>query len=116
MRTLSAPLLAAQRSVSAVPYLKVVVSDRIGGIRRLGWSRLHTGSEADGYHAAAMPGDGSLIRARISGERLLYQRVTSPGSGSNFGSWTDLEATAAADVALCAEGARVLAFFVAPDG
>jgi hypothetical protein len=116
MRTLSAPLLAAQRSPSAVPYLKVVVSDRIGGIRRLAWARLYTGSEADGYHAAATPGDGSLIRARISGERLLYQRVTSPGSGSNFGSWTDLEATAAADVAACSEGSRALVFFVAPDG
>jgi hypothetical protein len=115
MRTLSAPLLAAQRSASAVPYLKVVISDRIGGIRRLAWSRLYNGAEPDGYHAAAMPGDGSLIRARISGERLYYQRVTTPGSGSNFGSWTDLAATAA-DVALCADGSRVLLFFVDPDG
>src|SRR3989442_2251554 len=31
MRTLPAPLLAAQRSSSSVPYLKVTVSDRIGG-------------------------------------------------------------------------------------
>jgi hypothetical protein len=116
MRTLSAPLLAAQRSASAVPHLKVVVSDRIGGIRRLAWSRLYTGAEADGYHAATMPGDASLIRARIAGERLYYQRVTGPGSGSNFGSWTDLAPTAAADVALCAEGSRVLLFFVDPDG
>ena len=116
MRTLSAPLLAAQRSASAVPYLKVVVSDRIGGVRRLAWSRLYTGAEADGYHAAAMPGDGWLIRARISGERLYYQRVTTPGSGSNFGSWTDLAATAAADVALCAEGSRVLLLYVDPGG
>src|SRR5438477_230514 len=74
MRLLSAPLLAAQKSASAVPYLKAVVSDRIGGIRRLAWSRLYTGSEPDGYHAAALPGDGSLIRARPSGGRVYYQR------------------------------------------
>jgi len=70
MRTLSAPLLAAQRSPSAVPYLRVVISDRIGGIRRLAWTRLYSGSEPDGCHAAAMPGDGSLVRARVAGGRL----------------------------------------------
>ena len=59
MRTLPATLLAAQKSASAAPYLKVVASDRIGGVRRPAWSRLYTGSEPDGYHAAAMPGDGS---------------------------------------------------------
>jgi hypothetical protein len=67
MRTLTAALLAAQRSRSAVPYLKVTAADRIGGIRRLAFSRLYTGSEADSHHAAAMPGDGSLLRARASG-------------------------------------------------
>src|SRR5437867_6983432 len=108
MRTLSAGLLAAQRGSSAVPYLKVTISDRIGGIRRLAWSRLYTGSEPDGYHAAAMPGDGSLVRARVSGGRLYYQRITGPGAGSNFSAWTDLEAAANAGVALCAEGSRLL--------
>jgi hypothetical protein len=116
MRTLPAPLLAAQKSRSAVPYLKVTVADRIGGIRRLAFSRLYTGGEADGYHAAAMPGDGSLLRARASGGRVFYQRVASPGSGSDFGSWTDLEAAANTGVALCAEGSRALLFFVDAGG
>jgi hypothetical protein len=116
MRTLPAPLLAAQKSASSLPYLKALVSDRIGGIRRLAWSRLYTGSEPDAYHAAAMPGDGCLVRARVSGGRLYYQRVTSPGSGSNFASWTDLEAAAAAGVALCSSGSRLLLFFVDPNG
>jgi hypothetical protein len=116
MRSLTPELLAAQKSASAVPYLKAVVSDRIGGIRRLAWSRLYTGTEPDGYHAAAMPSDGSLIRARTTGGRVYFQRVTSPGAGSNFSSWTDLDAGANADVALCAEGARVLLFFVDPAG
>ena len=99
-----------------MPYLKVTVADRIGGIRRLAFSRLYTGGEADGYHAAAMPGDGSLLRARADGGRVYYQRVTSPGSGSNFGSWTDLEAAANAGVAMCADGSRALLFFVDPGG
>lgn len=112
MRTISAALEAAQKSDSAVPYLRVLMSDRIGGVHRLSWTRLHTGSEPDGYHAACMPGDGSLVRARVSGGRLYYQRVVSPGSGTDFSSWTDLGAVAGADVALCAAGSRVLLFFV----
>src|SRR3990170_555409 len=116
MRTLSSALLAAQKSASAVPYLKVVISDRIGGVRGLAASRLYTGSEPDGYHAAAMPGDGSLLRARVAGGRGYYQRVTNPGAGSNFSAWTDLAAAASADVALCAEGSRALLFYVDTDG
>src|SRR3972149_3234081 len=116
MRTLPATLIAAQKSASAVSYLKVVASDRIGGVRRLAWSRLYTGGEPDGYHAAAVPGDGSVIRARASGGRVYYQRVTGPGSGSSFGAWTDLEAAANAGVALCAEGSRVLLLFADPNG
>ena len=109
-------LLAAQRSASAVPYLKVVVSDRVGGIKRLAWTRLYTGAEPDGYHAAAMAGDGSLIRARVTGGHVYYQRVTNPGAGSNFAAWTDLGAAANADVALCADGSRVLLFYVDAGG
>ncbi len=116
MRTLPSALLAAQKSASAVPYLKVVVRDRIGGVRRLAFSRLYSGSEPDGYHAAAMPADGSLLRARVSGGRLYYQRVSGPDAGSDFSSWTDLSASANAGVALCAEGARALLFFVDTDG
>ena len=66
MRTLSSALLNAQKSASGIPYVKVEVSDRIAGVTRLRWTRLYTGSEDDSYHAAAMPVDGSLIRARVS--------------------------------------------------
>jgi hypothetical protein len=116
MRSLSPGLLAAQRSASAVPYLRVTVADRIGGIRRPAFQRLYTGSEPDGYHAATMPGDGSLLRARVASGRLYYQRVTSPGPSSDFSSWTDLGAVADADVALCSEGASVLLFYVDTNG
>jgi len=116
MRTISAPLLTAQKSSSAIPYLKVTISDRIGGIRRLAFSRLYAGSEPDGYHAAAMPADGSLLRARCSSGHLYHQRIANPGSGSNFASWTDLEPAANAGVAVCADGSRALLFFVDPGG
>jgi hypothetical protein len=116
MRTLSPALLAAQRSASAVPFLQAVVSDRGGGIHRLAWTRLYTGAEPDGYHAACVPGDSSLVRARVTGGRLYYQRVAAPGPGSDFSAWTDLGACANADVALCADGARVLLFYVDAGG
>ena len=116
MRMLSPELLDAQRSASAAPYLQVTVADRIGGIRRLAFQRLYTGSEADGYHAATMPSDNSLLRARVASGRLYYQRVTDPGPSSNFSSWTDLSAAAGADVALCSEGSRALLFYVDTNG
>jgi hypothetical protein len=116
MRLLSAPLIAAQKSDSAVPYLRVQVSDRIGGVHRLAWTRLYTGAEPDGYHAACVPGDGSLIRARVSGGHLYYQRVASPGAGSDFSAWSDLGVVADADVALCADGSSVLLFCVDSGG
>jgi hypothetical protein len=63
-----------------------------------------------------MPADGSLLRARVDGGRLYYQRVTSPGPSSDFSSWTDLGAVAGADVALCSEGSNVLLFYVDTNG
>lgn len=118
MRTLGSALLAAQKSASALPYLRVQILDRLGGVRRLRWERLYTGTEPDGYHAVAMPGDGSLIRARVEAGQLYYQRVASPGPGSSFGAWTALGAAANAGVALASDevGASVLLFYVGSDG
>lgn len=116
MRLLSSALLAAQKEASAVPYLRVVISDRIGGVRRLALQRLYQGSEADSYHAAAVPGDGSLLRARVDSGQLYYQRVAAPGPGSDFSAWTGLAPAAQADVALAAAGASVLLFYVDTDG
>jgi len=116
MRTLPSALLAAQKSASAIPYLKVQITDQIGGIRRLNWQRLYSGSEADSYHAATMPGDGSLIRCRVDSGSLYRQRVTSPGPGSNFSNWTFVEAAANAGVALASRAAQVLLFYVGTNG
>jgi hypothetical protein len=116
MRSLPSALLAAQKSASAIPYVQVEIGDRISGVRRLEWERLYSGSEADSYHAATMPGDGSLIRCRVDGGSLYVQRVTSPGPGSNFSNWTLTDAAANAGVALASRGAQVLLFYVGTNG
>jgi hypothetical protein len=88
MRTLTSSLLAAQKAHSRIPAVSVQARNLITGVVNLKWTRLYTGSEADYYHAVTLPGDGSLIRLRItpiSDARKLYrQRVTSPGPSSDF--------------------------------
>jgi len=118
MRTLSSTLTAAQRSSSRLPYVKVEILDRVAGITRLTWARLYSGSEPDFYHAAAMPGDSSLVRARVdpSGYQLYRQRVASPGPGSDFSPWTGVcTVSSASGIALASRGFRVLLFYVDTD-
>jgi hypothetical protein len=119
MRILHPDLLAAQKSASAVPYVEVHVSERIGNVRRLRWQRLYTGGEPDYHHAATMPADGSLLRARVNpgDNKLYYQRVTSPGEGSDFSGWTLMaNVSASAGIAMTSQGATVLLFYVSTDG
>ena len=117
MRELSGTLLAAQQAASAQPYVKVQVMGKVGGVSRLCWEPLYQGTEADYYHAATMPGDGSLVRLRVAleGNQLYRQRVASPGPGAAFSAWTEMSQAAHA-VALCSQGAEVLAFYVGGDG
>ncbi|MEE9201625.1 MAG: hypothetical protein V3U31_00330 [Dehalococcoidia bacterium] len=114
MRDLSPTLLAAQKEASRRPYIKVVVEDGVGVVSRIDWQRLYTSSEADYHHALTLAGDGSLIRVRVEppSSGLYYQRVTSPGPGSDFSSWTLLSTAVPGGVALSAQGAEVLLFFV----
>jgi hypothetical protein len=117
VRTLSSALLAAQRSGSGVPYVAVGVSERIAHTVRLRWERLYTGAEPDSHHAAAVPSDDSLLRARSSGGQLYYQRVASPEPGSDFSSWTAVAAVSASGgLALASRGSSVLLFSVHTDG
>jgi hypothetical protein len=110
---LSSALLAAQRSASTVPYVQVLVSEYIANLARLRWERLYTGSEPESHHAATVPSDGSLLRARSTGGQLYYQRVANPGPGSNFSSWTSLASVSAtAGLALTSRGSSVLLFSV----
>ncbi|MDP2663580.1 MAG: hypothetical protein Q8R28_22935 [Dehalococcoidia bacterium] len=112
MRTLSAALLAAQKSGAAAPFLRVRVIQKVGGIGRLDWQRLYTGAEADATHGAAQAGDGSLLRIRVSpGNTVQIQRVSSPGPGSDFATWPAGTGSNAAAVAICASGNIVWAFY-----
>ena len=118
MRTLSSSLIAAQRSSSRLPYVKVEILDRVAGITRLNWARLYSGSEPDFYHAATMPGDSSLVRARVdpASYQLYRQHVASPGPGSDFSPWTGVcTVSSASGIALACRGSRVLLFYVDTD-
>src|SRR3972149_3138916 len=92
MRSLTSTLLAAQKGASRIPYVKVEIHNKVAGVVRLDWTRLYTGAEDDYFHAVTMPGDGSLIRVRITppadSRKLYRQRVASPGPSSDFSDWS----------------------------
>ncbi len=115
MRSLTSTLLAAQRSASGAPYVHVELHDRDVGVARLRWQRWYTGAEPEGPCAAALPADGSLLRARIDPATgaMSHQRVASPGPGSSYSSWTGLGTVAVAPrLGLAAAGTRALLAFV----
>jgi hypothetical protein len=117
LRTLSTTLLAAQKSSARFPYVRVEVKERVGRVIRLNWTRLYSGSEPDFYHAATMPGDGSLLRARVdsSDYQLYYQRVANPGPGSDFSAWSSFgPVSSLSGITLASSGATVLLFYVGP--
>ena len=114
MRRLSSTLQAAQRSASAVPYLRVQVLDMLAGVARSPITRHAAAGEADGHHAACLAGDGALVRARLSSDGTLYvQRTPNPGPSSSFTGWLEVDrAGTGCNIALCCHGAQVLLFFV----
>ncbi len=116
MRELTSTLLAAQKQATVTPYVKIEAKNRIAGVVRYDWSRLYDGSEDDYFHALTMPGDGSLVRARItppSDSRKLYrQRVADPGPGSDFSQWTYTNQYNVVVVAAASLGAEVSIFWI----
>ncbi|HEY83186.1 MAG TPA: hypothetical protein G4O01_07885 [Dehalococcoidia bacterium] len=116
MRSLSPTLLSAQKQATLTPYVKVEAKNQISGVVRYEWSRLYTGSEDDYFHAVTMPGDGSLIRARITppadSNKLYRQRVPAPGPSSDFSQWTYTGQRDAAAVACASLGGEVSVFWI----
>ena len=119
MRTLSADLTAAQQQASSRPYVQCLINDFWGNRARQRFQRFYTGAEPEGFIATVGAPDGSLVRARLEDNgataTLYVSRVTSPGSGSTWSSWTSLEA-GVSDVAGCAlalDGTTLLLFYVA---
>jgi hypothetical protein len=96
----------------------VHIRERIANIARLLWERLYSGSETDHHHAAAVPADGSLLRARVDPATgsLFLQRVVDPGFGSDFASWS-YQATVSTSAGICvaSEGANVVVLYVDTD-
>ena len=119
MRTLSDTLLAAQKEATRTPYVKLEVKNKTAGVVRYNWSRPYTGAEDDYFHAVTMPGDGSLIRVRItppSDSRKLYrQRVADPNPESDFSQWVYTNQYNAVIVAGCSSGAEVSIFWIKSD-
>ncbi len=119
MRPLTAELEAARHSPSVRPYLRVQLHDRDVGSLRLRWRRVYTGSEPDGPSAAAVAGDGALLRVRIDPATgaLTRQRVASPGPASAYDAWTPVATVAAGPrVGLAANGTRAMIASVRSDG
>jgi hypothetical protein len=94
----------------------VETRNTINGVVRLDWDRLYTGEEDDYFHAMTLPGDGSLVRVRItppSDSRKLYrQRVADPGPESDFSQWSYTGQYNAVIVAGCSLGAEVSIFWI----
>ncbi len=119
MRGITPTLDAARRSRSAKPYLHVQLHDHDVGSLRLRWRHVHTGIEPDGPCAAAVAGDGALLRVRIdpSTGALTRQRIVSPGPDSDYGAWTAVATVAAGPrVGLVASGTRAIIASVRADG
>ena len=116
MRELSSTLTAGQKAASRTPYVKLEAKAKIAGVVRLDWDRLYTGSEDDYFHAVTMPGDGSLVRARITlpgdARKLYRQRVAGPGPSSDFSAWTYTNQYNCVVVAAASQGSEVSIFWI----
>jgi hypothetical protein len=119
MRTLSDTLLSAQKQATHTPYVKLEACNKIAGALKLSFSRLYSGQEDDYFHAVTMPGDGSLVRVRItplSDSRKLYrQRVANPNPESDFSQWTYTSQYNAVIVAVASLAAEVSIFWIKSD-
>ncbi len=119
MRSLTATLEAAQQAASFAPYVEAKLQDYRGDRQRLRFTRYYTGEETEANGACCLAGDGSLNRGRVdpATDTVYTQRVTTPGSGSDYSSWTSHGAQSAQElVALTARGAEVRLFYVDADG
>jgi len=120
MRQLSSTLLAAQQEASRLPCIKVEASNKHAGVVNLRWERLYSGAEDDYYHAVTMPGDGSLVRVRVTppadAGKLYRQRVADPAPQSDFSQWVYTSQYDVITAACCSLGGEVYIFWVNGDG
>ena len=112
--TLSGTLAAHQKRPARLPVLAVTASAKRFGIEQPRWTRLYSGSEADAPTAAAIAGDGSLIRLRNTAGSLESSRVTNPtGANFTFAGWNVLAAVTAGNaIALASKSSELLMAYV----
>ncbi|MFN0146285.1 MAG: hypothetical protein ACKVT1_07230 [Dehalococcoidia bacterium] len=113
MLTLSPTLIAHQKGANRVPAVGFVAQARRAGAHLLRWARWYSGAEPDSPHAAAVAGDGALLRARNDAGNLRVARVASPGPSSTYSTWTLLQAGLAAGsgVAMAARTGEALVVY-----
>jgi len=125
MKTLTPTLEAAQKKPHRLPYVGAEVFDYQAGIKRLSWTRLYTGSEADSHHGIAFDGNGDMHRIRAgSSNALYYQKQELPfatpfpytfpialGELPEFDTWTQIATDCAGPCAIAAYGAKVYIFY-----
>jgi hypothetical protein len=108
MRSLSADLLAAQRSASAEPRVDVVIENAVGGVRRLDFTLLDGTAQTIAKHGVAVASDGCVTRVRSDNAgNILQQRVAPPVAGVAWASWTTLATGKGNVIACAARGTRV---------
>lgn len=94
------------------PSVGVTIGDWDIGVPRLRWERWYASTaEALGPCAAAVAGDGALLRARIDAATgaLLTQRVASPTESSTYSAWASAGTVSVAPrLGLSAAGTRAL--------
>jgi hypothetical protein len=108
MRTLGAPLTAAQQAAATEPYVAVSVENLIGSLRRLEFATLDATANGITNHGVAVADDGSVTRIRVTAAGTLYrQRVANPAAGP-WTSWTTQHTGKGDDCAVAARGTRVV--------
>ncbi|MEO6398287.1 MAG: hypothetical protein ABIP13_07440, partial [Tepidiformaceae bacterium] len=111
--SIPASLALHQRSPNRRPAFTVTASAKRFGIEHPRWTRYYTGVEADAPTAVVVANDGSLVRARNNAGALDWSRVTSPGPGSTFSSWTNIVAVTSGNaIAMCAKASEILLAYV----
>jgi len=118
MKALSSTLLTHQRKASRRPLIKIEVQEYGHPAKYdtdsiqwelFAWELLHSDTKAQNFHGVALPADGSLNRIRLQGTVIYHQRVTDPGPGSDYTSWTNLGNTiASSHMAIAALGTEVV--------
>ena len=113
MRTLGAPLTAAQQSASTEPYLPVLIQNRVGAVRRHDFTLLQDEpANANGKHDAAIADNGILNRFRMDAGTVKRQTVTAGVPSA----WTNFVAGMGAQVAAAAKGSRLIVIYTDAGG